>query len=156
MTIWPRNYTKETGWVHTGEPATAPREKFLYSLNMHWHKIILQLPTKWLNPTDASLFDILPSDILADIDIWVSSLEHWNKFKPFISCFKYMSNPVIFSIPYKLCTMYLNFGAFCWYNQVKYDLAHRSLLSRYYGNCAHYEYYTNASKYITQLTPELL
>ena len=34
MKIWPCDSTKETGWVHTGESATAPREIFSSTLNM--------------------------------------------------------------------------------------------------------------------------
>ena len=53
MTIWPRNSTQETGWVNTKEPRTAPPEIFSDHLNMHRRTLLLQRPTKWLNPLHA-------------------------------------------------------------------------------------------------------
>ena len=156
MKFWPHNSTKETRWVHTREPADALREIFFCHLNMHYRTAIVQHPKKWLKYMHASLFSLLPSNILADIDIWLSDLEHCNKFKHVISSFKYMSNLVISKITHKLWTPYHNCGALLWYNQVKYDWSHRRILDSDDGHWTHYEYYTNTSKYITQLTPELL
>ena len=85
MTIWPSNSTKETGWGHTKEPASAPHEIFLSNPNMHSCTLMLQCPTKQPRPTHASLFEILTSGILAGIDIWLSGLEHHNKLKHVIS-----------------------------------------------------------------------
>ena len=65
MTIWPYNYTKETGWGHTGEPATEPREIFSSPLNMHRSTLIMKRTTKLLNPNRASLFDLTYSNIIA-------------------------------------------------------------------------------------------
>ena len=113
MTIWPCGSFEETILGNTKEPRTVPNEIFLDTLNMRHRTILLQRPTKLLNPLHASLFDLLPSDILADIDIWISGLEHRDKFKHVISRFKSMCNPVLFAIPHKLWTPYHNFGAFC-------------------------------------------
>ena len=102
------------------------------------------------------LFYLLSSYILAYIDIWLSGLEHRDKFKHVISRFKYMSNPVLFAIRHNLGTPYHNFGAFRWYNKVWYDWAHRRILAWYEGYGTQYEYYTNKYEYITQLTPQLI
>ena len=64
---------------------------------MHRFTIILQHPTKQLNPSYASLFNLLPSGILADIDIWLPGLEHCDKFKHVILRLKYMCKPVLFA-----------------------------------------------------------
>ena len=50
MTIWPRDFTKETGWVNNEEPRTDPREIFLDPLNMHRHTTLLKFTKKQLNP----------------------------------------------------------------------------------------------------------
>ena len=116
----------------------------------------MKRPIKLINPTYASLFDILSLGILADIDIWLSGLDQHNKFKHIISRFKYMSNPILFAISYDLCNTYHNFGDFRWYNKVQYDWSHQLILDRDGGYWKHYEYHMNKSKYITQLTPQLL
>ena len=156
MTIGPYNYTKEAGWGNTSESATANREILSPPLSMHHLTIILQRLTKLLNSLHASLFDLLPSGILRDIDICLSVLKHRDKFKHVILRFKYMSNPVLFPILYKFWTSYHNFRALCWYNQVKYNWEYIHLLARDDGNWKHYDYYMNTYKYITHLTPELL
>ena len=46
MTIWPHDSTKDTGWGHTREPATAPIGIFLSPLNMNCCTFIIQFPTK--------------------------------------------------------------------------------------------------------------
>ena len=99
MTIWPRNSNEQTGWGHTGEPATVSRNIFSSTINMHHCTLILQCPTKRLKNSHASLFDLITSKFFADIFIWLSGLKHCYKFKHVISCFKYMSNPVIFATP---------------------------------------------------------
>ena len=145
MTILPRNSIKETGWGNTKEPRTAPREVFLDTINMHRCILLLQLNTKRLNPSHESLFDILPSDILANIDIWLSGLENCNKFKHFISRFKFMCNPILFEITYNIWTLYHNLCAFCWYNKVKYDWSNRRIMARDHRYWTYYEYYTKQS-----------
>ena len=51
MTIWPHDSTKKTGWGHNEEPITDPCEIFSSTLNMHHRTLIIQLPTKQLNPS---------------------------------------------------------------------------------------------------------
>ena len=80
------------------EPEPAPCEIYYFRPNMHRRTHILQHPKKLLKPTHDSLLDPLPPEICADIDIWLSDLEHRNKFKHIISRFKYMSNPALFEI----------------------------------------------------------
>ena len=53
----PPNFTKKIRWLHTNHKTST----------LHRH-------TKLLKPTEASLFDILPTVVLTDIDIWVSGL----------------------------------------------------------------------------------
>ena len=114
MKILPRDSNKESGWGHTREPATSPCEIFSYPLNTHCHTLILQRPTKLLKPPHASLFYIIPLEILTDIDIWISILKHLNKFNHAISRFKSICNPVFFKIPHELWTPYHIFRAFRW------------------------------------------
>ena len=105
---------------------------------------------------NATLFYLLPTEILAAIDIWVASLEHRNKFNHVISRLKYMSNPFLLPIKSEQWTLYHNFETFHWYNIVKYNWAHRGNEVRNEGYCPHYECLTNDLEYITQLTPQLL
>ena len=111
MTIWPRNSTKETVWVNTEESRTVPCEIFSAPIDMHCFTLLLQCPKQLRKTSNASLFDLLPSEFLADIDIWLFGLEHRVKFKHVISRFKSMCNPIIFAIPHNLLTPYHYFGA---------------------------------------------
>ena len=54
---------------------------------------------KQLNPNEKYLFDLFPQDILTDIDIWVSGLEHREKFKAVIMNMNTMCKPTLFAIP---------------------------------------------------------
>ena len=88
MTIWPRGFTEETVWGNTEESRTTPHEIFSNTLNMHRRILLIHRPTKILNPSHESLFDLLPSDIIGDIDIWLSSLKHRNESNHIISRYK--------------------------------------------------------------------
>ena len=149
MTIWPHSSTKETGWGHIGETETALCEILLYTLSMHRRTVIIKCTKKRLRYSHASLFNLLPLDILADIDIWLFGFEHWDKFKHVISRFKSMSNPILFAILHKLRTPYHNFRVFRLYIQVKYNWSHRHLMARNNGIWTHYEYFINISEYTT-------
>ena len=83
MTFFPRGSTEETGWGHA-DSTSYPRELFAPPLNMHCRTRTLQRPSKQLKPSHASLFDLLTTGILADIEIWVSGLEHCSEFKNII------------------------------------------------------------------------
>ena len=48
-------------------------------------KITLYRHPKKTSPTETYLFDLLPQEILTDIDIWVSGLEYREKFKAIIT-----------------------------------------------------------------------
>ena len=120
MKIWPHDSTKETGWGSTKVPEPVPHEIFSSPPNMNCCTLIMQRPEKPLKTTQASLIDLLPTEIIADINIWLSGLKHRDIFKHIILRFKYMSNPVLFTISYNLWTLYHNFGAFRWYNIIKY------------------------------------
>ena len=67
-----------------------------------------------------------------------------------------MSGPVLFPIPTKYWTPYQKFSAFRWYNSTKYEWVHIRIDITPEGYWPHYEYLTNKSKYIMQLTPQLL
>ena len=115
---------------------------FSGTLNIHCCTLILQLPIKLLNPSHESLFDLLLTEILADIDIWLSGLEDHNKFKRVILSFKYVCNPVLFTITHDLWTLYHNIGTLCWYNKVKYNWSHRCILAREDTHWIHYQHYS--------------
>ena len=78
---------------------------------MYSRTLILQNPLKLLNPTHASLFDLLPLFILAYVDIRLSGLEHCDKFKHIILRFKSMSNPVLFAVSHDYWTPTVQY---CW------------------------------------------
>ena len=97
MTIWKHNSTKETGWGHCEEPEPhTPHVMYLLFPNMHLRILIIQSPKKRIKPMHASLFGLLPPDIIADIYIWISRRELHNKFKHIILLFKFISNPGLF------------------------------------------------------------
>ena len=76
-----------------------PRELFPSPLKTHLRTSTLHCYPKRLKPTEASLFDLFPTVILTDIEIWVSGLEHRDKFKAVVSRLNYMYNPILFVIP---------------------------------------------------------
>ena len=155
MTIFPHDYTEETGWVHADDTLYS-RELFVSPLNMHCHRITIQLPSKLLQPLHASLSCLLTTDIFTDIEIWVSGLKHRDKFKHIVLRSKTMCNLILYAIPYNLWTPYHNFGALHRYNKEYCDWAHRCILDKYNGTWTRYKYYANKSRYITQLTPETI
>ena len=77
-------------------------EFFASPLNMHPRTSNLQCLSKQIKPSHASLFYLLPTHILTDIEIWVYGLEHCDKFKHVVLCFKTMCNLIIFTIPHNL------------------------------------------------------
>ena len=115
MTIWTLRYTEDTGWRHFDNTPYL-HELFASPLNIYRSKIILQRPSKWLKPLHTSLYDWLPTVIIMYIEIWLSCLEHCNKFNRIVSRFKTMCKPILYAIPHYLWTPYRNFGALCWYN----------------------------------------
>ena len=84
-----------------------------FAINTRWghtnHKTItLQFHPKQLKPTEKCLFDIFPTDILTDIYIWVSGLEHCDKFKAVIKNMNTFPNPTLFAIPPEVWAPYHN------------------------------------------------
>ena len=67
MTSCQRVSTKTTGWGNCEEPE--PHVIYFLRPNMHHHTHIMQSPTKLLKLMHVSLFDLLPTKILADIYI---------------------------------------------------------------------------------------
>ena len=60
----PRNFAKNTRWRYTDHKTST-----------------LHRNTKQLYPTEEYLFNLFPTAILTDIDIWVSGIKHCDKFK---------------------------------------------------------------------------
>ena len=90
------------------------------------------------------IFYLFPKDILTDIDIWVSGIEHCNKFKAVITNINTMCKPTLFSIQQELWAPYQNLSVYsCWYNQGFYELAYRCITT---NTCSRYQllysYYT--------------
>ena len=112
-----------------GVPTT--REFFPSPINTHFHTSTLKRHPKLLKPTKASLFNILPTVFLVDIEIWVSSLNYCDKFKVVFLLINYMYNPVLFAVPRELWTPYHHFGVFRWYNEGYHDWAHRRIPAPY-------------------------
>ena len=131
-TTTPRNFVINTIWVNVYHNTSTP----------HWHP-------KWLKPTEISLFNILPTDILTDIDIWVSGLEHCDKFKAFIKNMNTMCNPTIFSIPPELWSPYHNLSVYsCFYPGVFYKWAYRRIPT---NTCLCYQFTSSYSTGISKL-----
>ena len=60
-----------------------------------------------------------------DIDIWVSELEHSDKFKAVITNMNTMRNPNLFAIPTEIWAPYQNFRVYSgWYNEGLYEWAY--------------------------------
>ena len=110
-TTTPHDFTKNTGWVCANNNK-CPRELFESPLNTHFRTSTLQFHTKRLKTTQVSLFYLLPAAILADIEIWVSGLEHRDKFKAVVSRINSMYNPIIYAITHELWTPYQNFRVY--------------------------------------------
>ena len=111
----PRDFTKNTGWGRA-DNNKYPRELFASPLITHRQTSTIHRHMKKLKPTLASLFGLLPTFILTDIEIWVSGLKHCDDFKPVISRINTMYKPVLFAIPHCLWTPYHKFRFFRWYN----------------------------------------
>ena len=95
-----RNFTINTRWGNPNQTTST----------LHHHH-------KRLNPTQTYLLDLLPQDILTDIDIWVFRIEHHDKFKAVITNINPLCNPILFSIPQDIRYPYHNFSVYSgWYN----------------------------------------
>ena len=112
----PRDFTKNTGWGRANNKKY-PHDFFASPLNKNRHTSTLQLHSKQLKPSQASLLDLLPKYILTDIEIWISVLENDDKLKGVVLRIKNVCNPIIFAISHDLWTAYHNFGVFHWYNE---------------------------------------
>ena len=76
----PRDFTKNTVWgreINKKDPC----EFFALPLKKNILTSTLQCHYKEPNTSQASLFYLLPTEILTDIEIWVSGLKHCDKFK---------------------------------------------------------------------------
>ena len=95
-----------------------------FAINKRWGHIdkktsTLHLHPKQLMPTEMFLFELLTADILTDIDIWVTSLKHRDKFKAFIKNIYNMCNPTLFAVTPELWAPYHNFSVYsCWCNKL--------------------------------------
>ena len=134
-----RTLSKNTRWENTDNKTST----------LHRHP-------KLLKPTETYLFNLLPTIILADIDIWVSSLKHHEKFKSFAKKMNYLSNPVFFVIPHDLWAPCQNFGVYIWYNEGFYEWEYRRIPAPYSDSCSHYQLYQSFSIGITKLTPTII
>ena len=95
-----RNFAVKTRWVHVDHMTST----------LHHHP-------KLLNPTETYLLNLLPQDILTDIDIWVSGIKHCDKFNAIIVNMNIMCNPPLLAIPQELWSTYHNFSVYSgWYN----------------------------------------
>ena len=83
---------------------------------------------KRLNPTETYLFVLFLQHMLTNIDIWVSGLEHRERFKAVIRNINTLCNPSLFAIPQELLAPCHNFSVYSgWYNQCSYAWVHRSV-----------------------------
>ena len=128
-TILPHDSTAEIVWGHANNNKY-PREIFASPLNTNHRTSTLQSTSKRLKPLDASLFYLLPTYIIKNIEIWVPGLEHCNKFNHIFSRFKTMCNPILFTMPNNLWNAYHNSRALSWYNEEHYSWIHIQILAK--------------------------
>ena len=76
MTIFQTYYTLTTGWVNCKQPNEIDYGTLFCPSMPDCRKLITKRPTKKLNLTNASLFDLLPTDILADVDTCIYGLNY--------------------------------------------------------------------------------
>ena len=81
----PRNFAKNTRLGHTNHKESTR-----------------QRDPKLLKPIEASLFNLFPTTILMDIDIWLSILEHRDKFKAVVTKSIFLSKAILFTILHEL------------------------------------------------------
>ena len=82
--------------------------------------------TKIHNPTESCPFYLLPQDVLTEIDLLASLLEHRDKLKAVITKIHPLLDSIIFAIPQYLWAPYHNFVFYrSWYNECCYTWAHR-------------------------------
>ena len=128
-----RNFLIHTRWGHSNLKKS--------TLNHH---------PKQLNPIETYLFDTFPRYILTYIDIWVSGLEHRERFKAVIRNINTLCNPSLFAIPQELLAPCHNFSAYssC-YNEVFYKWAHRRIPT---NTCLCYQLFGSYSTVHSMLT----
>ena len=85
----PRDFTKNKGWGHA-ENKKYRRELFVSPLNNVFCASTFQRHPKQLKPSQASLFDLLPTDILMDTEICISGLKYCDKCKAIVSNINYI------------------------------------------------------------------
>ena len=123
----PRDFNKNTGWGRDNNNKYL-REFFASLLITHCLTSNLQRHSNQLKPSHSSLFYLLHTYILTDTEVWLSSLEHCDKFNPVVLRIKTKCNPVLFAIPHNLWTPYQNFGFFHWDNEEHYEWVHIYIL----------------------------
>ena len=131
----PLNFVISTRWGHANHKTST----------LHFHP-------KLLKPTEKYLFNLLPQYILTDIDIWVSGLEHREKFKAVIPNMNTMCSPTLFPITQEIWAPYHNLSvcSFC-YNEGFYEWAHRNIPT---NTCFHYQVLGSYSTVIRKLTQQ--
>ena len=80
-----RTFTINTKWGHANQTTST-----------------LRCHPKRLKTTETYLFDLLPHDILTEMDFLASGLEHCDKIKALITETNPFCNPIIFAIPQEL------------------------------------------------------
>ena len=68
-----RDLSKNIGW-RLADNKKYPRELFASHINTHRRTSTLHLHSKQLKHSQASQFYLLPTDIITNIEIWVSGL----------------------------------------------------------------------------------
>ena len=77
-------------------------------------------------PTETNLFDLLPQEIVMEIDLLASELEHRKKIKAIITKINHLFNPIVFAVTQEIWYPYHNFSVYgSWYNECSYTWAHR-------------------------------
>ena len=152
LTILP----KKTNWVTANNPMKSTMDVYLVLLSQTVAHLLCNVLKKIINPSNISLFKLLPPHILSDIDTWICGLKCHNKFKPVQSWFKNMKNTVLNTISTKCSTLYHNFDPFIIYSATLYDWLHICIKIFPEGSWPYLEKCTDISYYITQLTHQIL
>ena len=77
------------------------------------------------NPTEPCLLDLLPQDVLTEIEFLESGLEHRDKPNSVITKIHPLLNPILVANPQNILSSYHNLGVYgSWYNKCHYTWEH--------------------------------
>ena len=164
--LQPVSIVATSGWVNCVQsaevnifPPVRPRALGCRTILLQCPNTTLleDLPPKRLNPTNISLFDLLPRDVLATIKNWIIGLKYHDKYKNFLSRIKGWYYNFLYTLPYYYWSPYHKFTPLKFYRNTRYKWALRltmkspCVIGTTCDICR-----TNKHKFVIQLIPQIL